>query len=106
MSRIDVTLGITNIASSNRVPLKSYTFVKHPSWTANNIVDSNIGLIKLPSRVTFTSRLNFMEFVKFTKLTFAFYQVKSNQSIYHKVATHRIMLMKWFTWLDGDLLSA
>ena len=55
-AKIDVYLGAHNMGASSesrRVRYTSTTFTRHPSW--NGGISNNIGLIKLPSTISFNS---------------------------------------------------
>ena len=55
-AKIDVYLGAHNMGASSesrRVRYTSTTFTRHPSW--NGGISNNIGLIKLPSSISFNS---------------------------------------------------
>ena len=57
--KVDVYLGAHNFGASSeqyRVKYTSTNFTKHPSWRAGSTAN-NIGLIKLPSTISFTSKL-------------------------------------------------
>ena len=56
-AKIDVYLGAHNMGASSesrRVRYTSTTFTRHPSW--NGGISNNIGLIKLPSSISFNSK--------------------------------------------------
>ena len=69
MAKIDVYLGAHNVGAStepNRVKYTSTTFIRHPSWIPGStaVLTNNIGLIKLPNAITFTS--NLFLYIEFT----------------------------------------
>jgi len=57
--KVDVYLGAHNLVASSeqyRVKYTSTNFIKHPNWRAGSTAN-NIGLIKLPSTISFTNQI-------------------------------------------------
>ena len=58
MAKINVLLGAHDTSADSepyRVEYTSTKFIKHPKWRASKPTANNIGLIKLPSAISFTS---------------------------------------------------